>query len=101
MLWMYAHVKRDELLKDKKEFENTKLLCLFINPEKYRAVFSERQSVVNAGFYDDLAKIDPSFDRSKYEGIINDLDTSGDSGKGSGPDHYKLMESMSVSASKE
>lgn len=52
-------------------FDLAKLICSFINPHAAEKHFSpEVETVENTGFYDDLKKIDPKFDKSQYEDIV-------------------------------
>jgi len=70
---MYAHVKRHDRLKLKEAHDLAKLVCTFINPRMSQKMFTEKaEPVENVGFYEDLKKIDPNFDKSKYEDIIED-----------------------------
>ena len=47
------------------------LICSFINPTAAENFFAVKpESVENVGFLDDMKKIDPRFDESKYADIL-------------------------------
>lgn len=48
------------------------LICAFINPSAAKDLFTEPVVVTNTGFLDDLKKIDPKFDASKYSELLED-----------------------------
>lgn len=48
------------------------LICAFVNPSAAKALFTEPEFVENLGFLDDLKKLDPKFDASKYSDLLED-----------------------------
>jgi hypothetical protein len=46
------------------------MICTFINPKMASDVFKEREVSDNDGFMDDLKKLDPNFDSSQYEDVL-------------------------------
>jgi hypothetical protein len=46
------------------------MLCTFINPKMAQDVFKEREQSISDGFLDDLKKLDPNFDPSKYDDVL-------------------------------
>ena len=52
-------------------YDLVKLVCSFINPTAAEAYFSVKpESVENTGFAEDLKKLDPNFDESKYSEVL-------------------------------
>jgi hypothetical protein len=73
-MWLYAHVKRHELLKRDQMHDLANFICAFINPGAAKALFTEPEFVENTGFLDDLKNLDPRFDASKYSDLLEDAE---------------------------
>ena len=70
--WIYAHIKRGQVAETKKMYDLAKLICSFINPEAAKSLFQTPvDTVENVGFLDDIRKIDPNFDESKYSEMMD------------------------------
>jgi hypothetical protein len=70
-LWMYARLKKHEMRTEKKMNDMMKLICSFINPSAASSMFRpDEESIENTGFYDDIKRMDPNFDKSKYEDVL-------------------------------
>lgn len=68
---MYTHLKRHERREYKKMYDLVKLVCSFINPAAAEQHFlAKAETVENTGFLDDIRRMDPSFDASKYEDVL-------------------------------
>jgi hypothetical protein len=71
-MWLYAHVKRQRAEQRDQMHDFVNLICAFINPSAAKDLFTEPVVVTNTGFLDDLKKIDPKFDASKYSELLED-----------------------------
>ena len=75
---MYTHIKRREKI-ERNRIENVvKTVCSFINPAAAKTVFdkSKAETSVNTGFLEDLKKLNPGFDPSKYEDVLTMMEVS-------------------------
>ena len=68
---MYTHLKKHEGRQQKQMYDLAKLICSFVNPGAAEDFFSVKpESIENVGFVDDMKKLDPNFDISKYEDML-------------------------------
>jgi hypothetical protein len=68
---MYARLRKKEREQYNQMYDLAKLICSFVNPEAAKTYFSTKpETIENAGFYDDLKKLDPNFDASKYTEML-------------------------------
>ena len=58
-------------------YDLAKMLCSFINWDMAKHAFTKPESVENTGFLEDLQKLDPSFDMSKYEELLEESKRDG------------------------
>jgi hypothetical protein len=72
VLWLYVRAKRDELLREKMDTDQAKLICSFINPEAAEKVFKEQIVSVSDEFEQAILERDPNFDMSTFKKMMGD-----------------------------
>ena len=71
-MWTYYHVKRAQLMREKEMEEYLMVICSYIDPRRAKRQWADTETSVSAGFLDDLRKLDPKFDSSKYSDFLGE-----------------------------
>lgn len=71
-MWLMAQIQKRRQSEEARMFDNIKLVCSFIDPDRAKKVFTEgdRVEVSDDDFFAEMKAMDQNFDSAEYKEIL-------------------------------